>query len=209
MSYLTIESFIEAGRKSLKDKNYWSALSVALMLPSMCSRIAFKNDKETYCTFKGKGEDKKYTGWSDKKCYVDFCKIVFQADAGQYDLFLTELLGEDFANALYRLRCDIIHAGVANLYDDGKGVYFILGDNVVAVVDARMCKIISINDLCKSIFEHIDQWCCRNSANNFKYTYMFDVENNDDMLLYNRLRNEYKADRLEQKFINNNKMIDN
>ena len=30
MSYFSIEDFIESGEKSLKDKNYWSALSVAL-----------------------------------------------------------------------------------------------------------------------------------------------------------------------------------
>ena len=35
MSYFSIEDFIESGEKSLKDKNYWSALSVALALPSM------------------------------------------------------------------------------------------------------------------------------------------------------------------------------
>ena len=44
MSYFSIEDFIESGEKSLKDKNYWSALSVALALPSMCSRIMFQSD---------------------------------------------------------------------------------------------------------------------------------------------------------------------
>lgn len=37
MSFFSIKDFITSGRKSLDDKNYWSALSVALMLPSMCS----------------------------------------------------------------------------------------------------------------------------------------------------------------------------
>ena len=45
MSYFSIADFIESGRKSLADKNYWSALSIALALPSMCSRVMFKDDK--------------------------------------------------------------------------------------------------------------------------------------------------------------------
>ena len=45
MSYFSIEDFIESGEKSLKDKNYWSALSVALASPSMCSRVMYQGDK--------------------------------------------------------------------------------------------------------------------------------------------------------------------
>lgn len=45
MSYFSIEDFIESGEKSLKDKNYWSALPVALALPSMCSRVMYQDDK--------------------------------------------------------------------------------------------------------------------------------------------------------------------
>lgn len=46
MSYLNISSFIEAGKKSLEENNYWSALSIALMLPSMCSRLEYEGNKE-------------------------------------------------------------------------------------------------------------------------------------------------------------------
>ena len=41
MSLLTISNFIDAGMRSLEDKNYWSALSIALMLPSIWSRISY------------------------------------------------------------------------------------------------------------------------------------------------------------------------
>lgn len=47
MSYITIADFIKSGRQSLAAKNYWSALSVALMLPSMCSRLAYSNESES------------------------------------------------------------------------------------------------------------------------------------------------------------------
>ena len=58
MSFFSITDFITSGRKSLKDKNYWSALSVALMLPSMCSRLAYKNRQE-YLKPNGSPRDKK------------------------------------------------------------------------------------------------------------------------------------------------------
>lgn len=45
MSYFNLYDFIDSGEKSLKDENYWSALSVALMLPSMCSRLEYANNE--------------------------------------------------------------------------------------------------------------------------------------------------------------------
>lgn len=55
------------------------------------------------------------------------------------------------------------------------------------------------------IFPHIDTWCSNNSINNFKYTYVFDIENNrDDRILYNRLCEKDRADVLEERFIKEN-----
>ena len=55
------------------------------------------------------------------------------------------------------------------------------------------------------IFSHIDTWCSNNSINNFKYTYVFDIENNrDDRILYNRLCEKDRADVLEERFIKEN-----
>lgn len=52
MSYYRIKDFIKAGKKSLENKNYWSALPIALALPNMCSRIEYENDKDTCMNFK-------------------------------------------------------------------------------------------------------------------------------------------------------------
>ena len=38
MSYLLISDFVDAGKKAIKNNNYWGALAIALMLPSLCSR---------------------------------------------------------------------------------------------------------------------------------------------------------------------------
>ena len=211
MSYFSIEDFIKSGEKSLKDKNYWSALSVALALPSMCSRIMFQGDG-----YKGsnRNDENGYwyetnnegIRWHDKKCYIDFCKEVMRVNQsslnpkGQYDGWLIALFGLKFAEILYQLRCDIIHAGVANIYDDNKGIYLMLGEMQPAT-ELTKYRTVPIEGLCKTLFSHIKSWCSSNSVNNFKYTYVFDNEHNsDDRLLYKRLYDNDRADYLLEQF---------
>lgn len=220
MSYFSITDFVKSGRKSLEDKNYWSALSVALMLPSMCSRIAFLNEKDKYMNFKWNDKSdhskgKTYTDWKDKNCYVDFCKEVMRVNQssynpkGQYDMWLIACLGSQFAEVLYQLRCDIVHAGVANIYADDKGIYLMLGELQTAT-ELTKYRTIPIISLCNTLFDHIDSWCSMNSADNFKYTYVFDNEHShDDRLLYKRLCDNDRADYLLEQFKKeNNKRID-
>ena len=52
MSYFNIMNLIEAGRKSLEEENYWSAISVALSLPSVCSWIEFADEEDRYKNYK-------------------------------------------------------------------------------------------------------------------------------------------------------------
>lgn len=211
MSYFSIKDFIKSGRKSLENKNYWSALSVALMLPSMCARIEFANAKDAYMNYKWKDKEdhskgKEYTNWKDKECYVDFCKRVTkstpisQGDKTQNDPWLVRCLGDNFAEVLYQLRCDIIHAGIANIYNDNKGIYLMLSD-INEATRLSKYRIISIKGLCDTIFNHIDNWIMNNSADNFKCTYVFDTEHShDDMLLYQRLCDNDRGDYLLEKF---------
>ena len=213
MSYLTIESFIEAGRKSLKDKNYWSALSVALTLPSMCSRLAFENNPDKYKDFKwidknDHNKGKEYTKWKDKECYEDFCKLAMRCDTTNSegclvkdvpDIYLTQILGDRFFEILYLLRCDIIHAGSIDLYADNKGLYLRLGDT--SAVELSQYRIVPIDSLCDTIFNHIERWCHNFGKQNLKYTYVFDTErNSDDRLLLNRLCNDERANYLKKHF---------
>ena len=48
MSYFSIVDFAKSGREMLKAKNYWGSLAIALMLPSMCSRIDYESDVSYY-----------------------------------------------------------------------------------------------------------------------------------------------------------------
>ena len=211
MSYLSVLSFVEAGEKSLKNKNYWSALSVALSLPSMCSRLQYQDDE-----FKGTNKQSGYwhfrkndtKDWHDHKCYEDFCKLIMRVDsvdkAGHIvkdipDSSIKNILGDNFAEVLYELRCDILHAGVINICSDNKGIYLSL-DESSSAYELSKCRIIPIADLCENIFGHIKRWCSNYGMYNLKYTRVFDTENNrDDRLLLNRLCEEDRKDyRLEQ-----------
>jgi len=220
MSYFSIEDFIESGEKSLKNKNYWSALSVALALPSMCSRVMYqddkykgidRNDNNGYWYETNSGEIR----WHDKKCYVDFCKEVMRVNQSslnpeeQYSRWIIALFGLKFAEVLYQLRCDIIHAGVANIYDDDKGIYLMLGETQTTT-ELTKYRIVSIKSLCEALFSHIKRWCSSNSISNFKYTYVFDNEHNsDDRLLYNRLCDNDRADYLLEQFEKENNKRNN
>lgn len=90
MSFFSIKDFIDSGKKSLRDKNYWAALSVALMLPSMYSRLTYA-DNEEY--FKSDHLPR------DKKCYIDWCNEYIK------DSWIISCLGEKYAEVLYSLRC--------------------------------------------------------------------------------------------------------
>lgn len=212
MSYLSVLSFIESGEKSLQNKNYWSALSVALSLPSICSRLQYQNDE-----FKGTNKQSGYwhlcndgtKDWHDRKCYEDFCKLIMRVDSADKigrivndipDTYLKALFGDKFAEVLYELRCDILHAGIVNIYPDNKNTYLLLGE-LSSAYELSKCRIIPIADLCETIFRHIRVWCSNYGMSNFKYTYVFDMENNcDDRLLLNKLCEEDRKNYLLEQF---------
>ena len=133
MSYITISDFIKSGRQSLAAKNYWSALSVALMLPSMCSRLAYSNKKDYH---KPNGD------FMDGKCYIGWC-----SDNIDKDSWIISCLGEKYAEVLYDIRCDIIHAGCAHIYPkhypDGLGFYFSINDDGIST-EMTKYRIVSV-----------------------------------------------------------------
>ena len=184
MSFFSINDFIASGKKSLEDENYWSALSVALMLPSMCSRLAYENIPE-YQTPNGRPRD--------MKCYIDWCNENLK------DGWSNKFLGEKYAEILYQLRCDIVHAGCANIYADGKAVYLSLNKGRTSTTFTKY-RIIDVSILCEDIFDHTDTWCINFGAAGFKYTHVFDERNHDDILLYNKLCDEERANFLKEQF---------
>ena len=154
MSYFNIYDFITSGEKSLKDENYWSALSVALMLPSMCSRLEYAN----------------------KEC-----------------------LGTEFADVLYNLRCDIVHAGCANIADGKKRLFFSLG-NHCSGLSFEQFRIIDVKQLCECLIGHAKSWCATSNMACIKNTYVFNSYDRDDKLLYDKLCADERAKQLKVEF---------
>lgn len=193
MSYITVADFIKSGRQSLAAKNYWSALSVALMLPSMCSRLAYSN-KSKY--LKPNGD------FLDRKCYIDWC-----SDNIDKDSWIISCLGEKYAEVLYDIRCDIVHAGCAHIYPkhypDGLGFYFSINDDGISTEMAKY-RIVSVTTLCEQIFFNVDNWCCKfeleSGASSFTRTQVFDRDVKNDRFLYQRLCDEDQADYLKEPF---------
>ena len=200
MSYITIADFIKSGKQSLDAKNYWSALSVALMLPSMCSRLAYSNKPEYT---KANGDFK------DKKCYIDWCTENIDKDG-----WILSCLGENYAEVLYDIRCDIVHAGCAHVYPtkytDGLGFYFSINDDGMST-EMTKYRIVSVSTLCEQIFSNVENWCYKfgleSRASSFTRTRIFDREVKDDRLLYQRLCDEDRTDYLKEQFDKENLTI--
>lgn len=171
MSSFGITDFIESGRKSLEDKNYWSALSVALSLPSMCSRIAFADEKDKYMNFQwidkhDHSKGKQYTTWKDKDCYIDFCnKIMWESGTNPFDVntrkpdsWMEAMLGVEYAKTLYDLRCGILHSCAIQTNDHGICLQLLCGEHQT-VYELSGCRVIPIVALCEHIFDCVSMWC--------------------------------------------------
>lgn len=189
MSYVSVIGFVKAGRCSLESKNYFSALSVALMLPSMCSRIKYAGNSD-YCSINKSGKLR----WKDRKSYIDFCNDVFVSDG-----WLLSCFSKDIGDSLYNLRCDIVHAGCANIFDGDYAVWLSYGQIRSDLVEFSKYKIVSIECLCNSIFSLVENWVIKSGAGNCKKTFVFG-DGKDDVLLYRRLCDEDRASVLEAKF---------
>lgn len=190
MSYLLISDFVDAGKKAIKNNNYWGALAIALMLPSLCSRLEFENN-ESYFERKSDGSKK----WHDKKAYVDWCNKNFKER-----IRLKELIGAQDYNFLYNLRCDIVHAGRADIEYNEKAIYFITRDDRMYSTYLGERIIVSVKDFSEEIFAAVISWISNHSMSRYRYTFIFDGNNRDDMLLYNSLYDESRLEVVRKEF---------
>lgn len=196
MSFLAISSLIADGRSALKQGNFWSALSLALMLPSICSRIEYNSEEfmgdsnttfatntKLYYYLKSNGVRK----WADKKAYEDWCKSYVLGG----NSYLHYALGSDVPAILYTLRCDLVHAGVADLYYNQKAIYLSCNDNGITELSSRL--VISVSSLCEDIFRVAEKWVQDKGADTLKRTFVFNLFNADDKLLYTELCKDERA----------------
>lgn len=190
----SVLNLIESGRKALEDNNVWAALSVALMLPSVCSRMEFEKDANY------KHNDGR---WKDKKCYVDFCNKYFKEWFGTGSQLLLEkkgrlkelekpspffkdVLGKRFAKVLYDMRCGMVHEGLVNASKSGKRLLWEISASNSSVVFSDF-QIVSVKDLCKNIFFYVESWADERNTTTLKYGFVLDTEHSPlDKKRYNK-----------------------
>lgn len=205
MADLSISNIISAGRKSLEDKNYWSALIVALSLPSMCSRIEYKGEEYKGILWHLK-DNKPCWNRHDKDAYIKWCNEwmslgdktmsngkLMQNDCAK-DIFLVELIGDNYAEKLYDMRCNILHEAETNI-DHGTGlpIFFSIG-----IGNTRLSKeyIVKIEDLCNVIFDYAKNWAEFRHPYDLPKRKYYDGNDKDDRLLYKGLCEENRKEYL-------------
>lgn len=188
MSYINIYDFLESGKRAIDEKNYWCALSMALMLPSICSRVEYNNN-ENYMNSNHQ--------YKDKQCYVSWCQNNLCDDRP-----LINLLGPNYADILYNLRCDIVHAGILSIFLPGnKNILFSINKGNNATILEKYL-VIDVKLLCNSIFNNVSLWLTNKNVMEFRETMIFDFTKNDDVLLYNKIVQDDRVKELYQDFNN-------
>lgn len=145
MSIMNIIELISQYRNKLKDNsNDYSCLLFALQLPSICSRIEFKqNDENTGNSGDGKFykpngrvfDANIYTAW------IKAHKMYFQ------DIYKGTMSIEIFCKNIYNLRCQVTHEGI--LMSDKNKFYFIHNDCAMCVGDT---VFLPVKQLCEDMF---------------------------------------------------------
>lgn len=165
MNCTDILAFLKSGGDALEKENYLSALCIALILPSMCSRLEYKSKNP-----------------SDKKNYINWCNTYITQNEWLKDFF-----GNNYSEILYKLRCGIIHEGYAEINNDGKNIYLSYGNNCAYATFEKQ-KVISVELLCKSIFQCANLWCQANMAlYNKESSFILNMKNPNDSLFLTRL----------------------
>ena len=204
MAELSIKTIIDAGKKSLEDKNYWSALVVALTIPSMCSRVEYAGNE-----YKGSNrsdsngiwyEDKNGIHWHDKKAYVKWCtewvSLGTRTTVGgklvknEYykDKALVSIIGENYAEKFYEMRCNLLHECETDI-EHGSGLPLFFSICIGNAVLSNEC-IVEIETICSEIFVYAEHWIKTCHNYDLPKRQYYDGNNRDDNLLYQRLCDE-------------------
>lgn len=202
MRNISVTDFIQDGRKSLEQKNYMSSLSVALLLPGICSRLMYKDvldengTPKYYCKSRTDGS----IHWYDSKCYRDFCNMCFSDDG-----WLKNTLGDQYAEVLYnQLRCGVIHEGNIEICVDNKPLYFQINNHGCDSTTLSKTILVSIETLCETIFDGVEIWY-ENYCSNHKVhgCPVLDMETSEDKSLYKTLIDEEKNNKTISEFKEN------
>lgn len=203
MSFISVSNLVEDGKQALKAGHYWSSLSIALALPSMCARQEFDDIKYKGLYFKTNKKDGRRQ-WFDKKAYIAWCQTYIR----HYAAGFCGLWGKDFPSILYSLRCDMLHAGSADIVYNQKHICFVVNDSMITQLSDK--TLIPMEQFCDSIFNDVAIWyrdsrhlytaaipCGIDDSPN---TFVFDMQNKDDRLLYRKLCDKDHTEYLLEQF---------
>lgn len=165
MSYLNVTDILKAGGNSLESKNYLSALAVALMLPSICSRISYVDENgQQY------GKDAQY--------YKKWCNDYIKND------WIVSCLGKDYATILNALRCGFVHSGTIEA--NGKAnICLKLGE--YGTTEFKDSCVVCVKDLCNVIFASVQNWCNLRSRCTLDRVFVFKAGDYEDDSIYDEL----------------------
>jgi hypothetical protein len=129
--YFSFKEVLEDGQKALDAGLYRIALTVALIVPSVCARVEFDGDPQYL-------DEHGY--WRDRAAYVDWCRLnnIKYIDAEyKYDNTIIHCANEDYWHHIYEIRCGVIHESSVECDD--------VACNLCANDDLFLCKAVSCN----------------------------------------------------------------
>lgn len=108
--YFSFNDVIEDGERALDAGLYRIALMLALIIPSVCSRIEFKNNPKYR-------DENGY--WKDRLCYVDWClqqniKFIDAENQHSEHCFTST---EEYYDHIYDIRCSSVHESAIKCND--------------------------------------------------------------------------------------------
>lgn len=124
--YFSFKDILDDGQKALDAGLYRISLMLALIIPSICSRIEFEDNS------KYQDENNR---WKDRDCYVDWClmhNIKFFDAENKYGEVDKNRLDEEYCQHIYDVRCSIVHESVIKCDD--------MVCNLCANTSQRICK---------------------------------------------------------------------
>lgn len=96
-----VNNLIKAIEESLVSKNYLSALTLALVIPDICSKIAYPKESRIW---------KRYSDWYDEYIYK------YENPKSEKELAIMQ--NEIDGKMIYKLRCALLHEGSFDIESD-------------------------------------------------------------------------------------------
>lgn len=144
--------FTDAGRQAVAKENWYSALTLGLVIPEICASLEQPGP--------GKSQ-KRYEAWARKWLEPDFTrKIGYPA---KEHVFLS-------AEDIFQARCSIIHSGTAEIdgkrrahldrfefFTDGPHMNWVSGTTINGVAQPNYLQL-RVDMLCETIFRAAERW---------------------------------------------------